>query len=290
MEGPSLHLAASQLAPFVGRRIRAVSGNSKIGVERLHGKTVRDIFAWGKHLVFQLDGFAMRVHFMLFGTFAATVGGASVTGDYRRSGPPRLVLEFPNGEITIWAASVKFVEEADAKAAYDFTADIMAGAWDPAAALRKLSSFPRAEIADALLDQSIFAGVGNIIKNEVLFRTRTSPFLLVDDIPRKKLAAIVRDARTFSLQFLAWRKEFALRKHLEIYGKSTCPACGGKISRLVHGERGRRSFFCAHCQGPPPRTKKPAGTAGGSSGVTRRASGRGTAGGNRGRMRRARGS
>ena len=253
MEGPSLRLAAEQLQPFVGRRIATVAGNSKIGIDRLSGRQVKDIFAWGKHLVFQFDEFALRVHFMLWGTFAATVEGASVTGDYRRAGPPRLVLNFPNGEITMWAASVKFVDEADAKASYDFTADIMAAEWNPRAALHKARAFPRAQIADVLLDQAIFAGVGNIIKNEVLFRTRTNPFASVKSIPDRKLRNMVADARTFSFRFLELRKIFALRKNLEVYRRSVCPRCGGKIFRRVHGQRARRSFFCAKCQQVPPR-------------------------------------
>ena len=69
MEGPSIHLAAEQLRPFVARRVSAVSGNSRIGIGRFHGQEVKDIFAWGKHLVFQFDAFALRVHFMLWGTF-----------------------------------------------------------------------------------------------------------------------------------------------------------------------------------------------------------------------------
>jgi endonuclease VIII len=253
MEGPSLHLAAEQLQPFVGRLIASVSGNSKIGIDRLSGEHVKDIFAWGKHLVFQFDAFALRVHFMLWGTFAATVDGTSVTGDYRRAGPPRLVLNFPNGEITMWAASVKFVDESDAKASYDFTADIMADQWDSRAALRKVRAFSRSEIADVLLDQAIFAGVGNIIKNEVLFRTRTSPFAAIKHIPDRKLRKIVADARVFSFRFLELRKVFALRKNLEVYRRGSCPRCGGKIHRKVHGQRARRSFFCPRCQQVPPR-------------------------------------
>ena len=249
MEGPSLHLAAEQLQPFAGRKIRRVAGNSKIGIERLSGLKVKEIFAWGKHLVFQFDTFALRVHFMLWGTFAATVKGRSVTGDYRRSGPPRLVLNFSNGEITIWAASVKFVEDPHARAAYDFSADIMADQWDGRAALGKLKAFPRVEIADVLLDQAIFAGVGNIIKNEVLFRTRVSPFAKVRHISNRKLNAIVVEARTFSFRFLELRRIFSLRKNLEVYRRSICPRCTGKIERRVHGQRARRSFFCPRCQG-----------------------------------------
>lgn len=251
VEGPSIHLAAEQLRPFVGRRILEVSGNSTIGITRLRRKTVRDIFAWGKHLVFQMDGFAMRVHFLLWGTFAATVNGASVTGDYRRSGPPRLVLTFANGEITIWSASIAFVDHARVREKYDFSVDVLSPTWDPKAAARKTRRHPDAEIADVLLDQTIFAGVGNIIKNEVLFRTRTSPFATVRSLSPKTLRAIVEDARVFSFRFLELRREFALRANLEVYGRSVCPRCGGKISRRVHGQRQRRSFFCSNCQPLP---------------------------------------
>jgi endonuclease-8 len=99
-----------------------------------------------------------------------------------------------------------------------------------------------------LLDQSIFAGVGNIIKNEVLFRTSTRPTTRVGRLPLKKLRAIVDDARAFSFGFLELRRQFMLRKNLEIYGRSECPSCGGRVTRRVHGKRERRSFFCASCQ------------------------------------------
>jgi endonuclease-8 len=250
VEGPSIHLAAEQLTAFVGRRIRSVDGNSRIGIERLRRKTVRDIFAWGKHLVFQFDAFALRVHFLLWGTFAASVDGTSVTGDYRRTSVPRLVLTFVNGEITIWSASVKFIEHPHVVDTYDFTADVLADEWDPRAALQKVRRHPRAEIADVLLDQSIFGGVGNIIKNEVLFRTRTSPMARVGRLSARRLKQIVEDARAFSFRFLELRREFALRKNLEIYGRSECPSCGGRVSRKIHGARARRSFFCVDCQKP----------------------------------------
>src|SRR4051794_39286741 len=101
MEGPSIHLAAGQLRPFVGKRVKQVSGNSRIGIARFGRARVVEIFAWGKHLVFQFETFALRVHFMLWGTFAATVNGRSVTGDYRRGSAPRLAFGFANGDITI---------------------------------------------------------------------------------------------------------------------------------------------------------------------------------------------
>jgi len=253
MEGPSIHLAAEQLRPFVGQRIQSVSGNSKVGIERLRGKRVKDIFAWGKHLVFQLDVFAVRVHFLLWGTFAAAVHGQSVTGDYRRSGPPRLGLTFRNGCLTIWSASIKFIESDCARAKYDFTADVLSPTWSARQALARMRRFPDAQIGDVLLDQSVFAGVGNIIKNEVLFRTGTSPLATVAELSPQARRAIVHDARTFSFRFLELRRQFALRKNLEIYGRRSCPHCGRPVSRRVHGQRQRRSFYCTWCQ--PARSK-----------------------------------
>ncbi len=258
MEGPSIHLAAEQLRPFVGRRVEAVAGNSTIGIDRMAGKRLGEIFAWGKHLVLQFDRFALRIHFLLWGTYAADVRGVSVTGDYRRTGPPRLVLTFPNGVITVWSGSLRFVESGSARDEYDFTVDVLSATWDPRAAIRRVRQHRAAVIADVLLDQSIFAGVGNIIKNEVLYRTRTSPTAVVGRLSDRTLRAIVADARAFSFRFLELRRQYALRANLEIYGRSRCPSCGGKVSRLVHGARARRSFFCRVCQHVHVKTRKSA--------------------------------
>src|SRR4051812_44328559 len=68
MEGPSLFLAQEQLRPFKKKMIVAAEGNTKaIPPNTVVGMEVNDIFAWGKHLVFQFDTFAIRIHFMLFG-------------------------------------------------------------------------------------------------------------------------------------------------------------------------------------------------------------------------------
>src|SRR5918996_1438747 len=167
MEGPSLYLAANQLKPFRGKTVLSVSGNSKIEKERMLKKEVKNIFSWGKHLIIQFDAFALRTHFLLFGAFEAEVNHSTLTGDYKRAYTPRLQLDFENGNIKLFSCSVKFLETRNAKASYDFTIDIMSPKWSPDKAFDSISSKPDALIADVLLDQEIFAGVGNIIKNEV---------------------------------------------------------------------------------------------------------------------------
>lgn len=248
MEGPSLYLAARQLKPFKGKTVLSVSGNTKIEKERLLDKEVKNIFSWGKHLIIQFDEFALRTHFLLFGAFEANVGDTALTGDYKRAYTPRLQLDFENGSIKLFNCSVKFLETRNARADYDFTVDIMSSKWDADQAFDTVSSKPGAEIADLLLDQEIFAGVGNIIKNEVLWRVHIHPQSKVRDIPPSELKQLIAETRKFSLLFYKWRKVFLLRKHLNIYQKSICPRCGAKVKREKTGKRNRISHFCPVCQ------------------------------------------
>ncbi len=248
MEGPSLHLAAAQLKPFKKRTVLGVSGNTKTPKERIEGRVVKDIFAWGKHLVFQFDDFAVRIHFMLFGTFEARVEKTWVTGDYRRAREARLKMDFENGEINTYNCSVKYIEDPLAKASYDFSIDIMARQWDADQALKNMRRHLDDEIADVLLDQEVFAGVGNIIKNEVLSIVRIGPKRTVRSLDAKKRRAVIDEARRFSKQFLAWRKKFVLRKNLKVHGRGSCPHCGGTLLREKTGKRQRWSYWCPRCQ------------------------------------------
>jgi endonuclease-8 len=258
MEGPSLYLAARQLQPFRGKTVLCVSGNTKIEKERILKKKVKTIFSWGKHLVIQFDDVALRTHFLLFGAFEAEVDHSPITGDYKRSYTPRLQLDCENGSIRLFNCSVQFLETRNARAGYDFTIDIMSPKWDADKAFDSISSKPDAEIADILLDQTIFAGVGNIIKNEVLWRVRIQPVTKVKDIPPSELQQLIAETKKFSLLFYKWRKVFSLRKHLDIYQKSICPRCGANVTREKTGKRNRISHYCPVCQSGMVNISSPA--------------------------------
>jgi endonuclease-8 len=249
LEGPSLFLAAEWLSPFIGTRILCIEGNTKIGKERLEGKTVLDIFSWGKHLVFQFDQFAFRVHFLLYGSFEATINKHKVTGDYpKKKVNPRLSLTFKKGQIILYSCSIKYLETSHARDLYDFSTDIMSSLWDPKKALKAVKNYQEAEITDVLLDQALFSGVGNIIKNEVLFLEKLKPTNLIKDLSNSKLQKLITTTQQFSHQFYEWRKQFVLKKNYRIYRKSLCPLCGGKICRKKTGKRARVSFYCERCQ------------------------------------------
>jgi len=237
-EGPSIVILKEQVRQFRGKKILHVSGNSKIDYHQLESKKVIDFKSWGKHFLVCCKGITLRVHFMLFGSYRI---------NERKATPARLSLQFENGELNLYACSVKIFNE-DPDELYDWSADVMNDAWDPSKAKRKLKQAPETIVADALLNQNIFAGVGNIIKNEVLFRIRVHPKTKVGDLPPKKLNELVKEARNYSFDFLEWKKAFVLKKHWLIHTKKICPRCNIPVHKEHVGKTNRRTFFCSKCQ------------------------------------------
>lgn len=238
-EGPSLVILRELTQSFAGKRIRSAEGNSKIDKARLVGRRVVALRTWGKHFLIELDGFAVRIHFLMFGSYCVNA---------RKDRPPRLALSFARGrELNFYSCAVRYIE-GSLDNEYDWRVDVMSDAWDPALARRKLKAMPETLVCDSLLDQNVFAGVGNIIKNEVLFRIRVHPRSTVGALPAQKLRDLVREARQYSFDFLEWKKRFVLRKHWLVHNKGTCVRDGTKLTRAYLGQRNRRSFWCERCQ------------------------------------------
>ena len=238
-EGPSIVILREQAAKFTGRIIRAASGNSKIDKKRLVGQRVVSLFSFGKHFLIQTPVVTVRIHLLMFGSYRVD--------ESRPDREPRLHLQFARGQLNFYSCSVRYLE-APPDELYDWRTDVMSDAWDARLALRRLRSQPDTLVCDALLDQNIFAGVGNIIKNEVLFRIRVHPLSTVGSLPARKLRDLVREARQYSFDFLEWKKRFVLRKHWLAHNQSLCPRDHVKFHRAYLGRTNRRSFFCELCQ------------------------------------------
>jgi endonuclease-8 len=247
-EGPTIVILREAAAPlFTGKVVRHAEGNTRvIDAARMRGRKVLALRSWGKHFLVCFSGFTLKVHFMLFGSYRID--------EAKENAAPRLSLRTAKHELNFYASSVKYLE-GDLDAIYDWRADVMDDAWDPALARRKLRAMPDALACDALLDQNVFAGVGNIIKNEVLFRIRVHPLSRIGALPPRKLGELVKQARVYSFEFLEWKKAFVLRKHWLAHRKSTCPRCGLKYTIAHLGRTHRRAFYCTNCQvqyGEPP--------------------------------------
>ena len=239
-EGPSLVILREKAAVFEGRRILRVEGNTKIDTSRLKSRTVTGIRTWGKHFLVETPKVSLRIHLLMFGSYCI---------DERKPDKPlRIGLGFAGGrELNFYSCAARLVEE-PLDLLYDWQADVMSDEWDPKLARKRLLLHPDTLACDALLDQSIFSGVGNIIKNEVLFRIRVHPLSRVGALPPAKLRELVKQARQYSFDFLEWKKQFVLRKHWLAHTRRTCPRCDIPFHKGHLGVTDRRSFWCDNCQ------------------------------------------
>jgi formamidopyrimidine-DNA glycosylase len=109
----------------------------------------------------------------------------------------------------------------------------------------------RRAVKDALMDQAVLAGIGNILATEALWRARIDPRSRGDALSEADVRAIARGLMTEIRRELAvraasrddeWRDVFAVYGHR---GKP-CPRCGTAVASVVLG--GRSSAFCPGCQ------------------------------------------
>ncbi|HEX6834776.1 MAG TPA: DNA-formamidopyrimidine glycosylase family protein [Rudaea sp.] len=237
-EGPSIVILVEEAAKFVGKIVRAAEGNAKIDFSRLVDRRVVSLRSFGKQTLIELPDVTIRIHLLMFGSYRI---------NERLDKAPRLRLTFANGELNIYNGSVRLLDDKPDDV-YDWRGDVMSDQWSPRLALRRLREKPDELVCDALLDQDIFAGVGNIIKNEVLFRIRVHPLSKVGALPAPKLRELVREARQYSFDFLKWKKVYKLREHWLAHNKGVCPRDHVKYKRAYLGKRQRRSFYCEICQ------------------------------------------
>ncbi|MCT2564024.1 DNA-formamidopyrimidine glycosylase family protein [Chryseobacterium herbae] len=235
-EGPSILLMKENLLPFVGNTVTEASGNAQFDKEPLIGQTLKEIRTFGKQTYLVFDTMAVRIHLLMFGSY-------SVDEQTKPDKSLRLSLHLKKGSLYFYTCSVKAVD-LEFLSTIDWEADIMSEAWSPEKAEKKLKSKPEMMVCDALMNQDIFSGVGNIIKNEVLFRIGVQPESLVGNLPSKKLKELIAEARNYSFDFLKWKREFTLKQHWLVHTKTICPICGQKLVKKQTGLGKRRSFYC----------------------------------------------
>lgn len=253
-EGPSIVILKEAARQFEGRTIAAASGNSGgIDFAALPGQPLLAVRSWGKHLLLELPLFSLRIHLLMFGSYRIN--------ERKPDAVPRLALRFAEGgELNFYTCSVRQIAEA-LDTVYDWRVDVMADAWEPRLALRQLRAKPQMLACDALLDQNIFSGVGNIIKNEVLFRLRIHPLSKVKDIPATKLRELVKQARQYSFEFKQWKQASVLKQHWLAHTRRICPRCRIPLQKAHLGLTRRRSFWCERCQKRYDSAARPASVA-----------------------------
>ena len=133
--------------------------------------------------------------------------------------------------------------------------DAITPEFDPEEAKRRIIRRPEAEIAVALLNQRLMAGVGNIFKSEVLFVRRVSPFSRVGELSEETIEGLVHESHrllTANRTGGERRTVFGLseKERLWVYGRSgdPCRVCGEPIRMRRQGIDARSTYYCPQCQ------------------------------------------
>lgn len=238
-EGPTIFILKEEANLFTRKTIlEAVGAANNIDFEAMIGKPVTAFKSWGKQFLICLPDFTIRIHLMLFGSWLV---------NSRKTLAPRLSLRFRNGEINFYACSVKRID-GPLDEVYDWSADVMSNDWNPQKALKKLKERPQMMACDALLNQQIFSGAGNIIKNEALFRAGIHPESLLGKIPTPKLKKLINETVNYSYQFYELSKAKVLKEHCAIYKRTICPRDNSRVVNHILGKSRRRCFYCPSCQ------------------------------------------
>jgi endonuclease-8 len=227
--------------------------------QRLVGRRVGYVESRGKHLLVHFEGgCALHTHLGMRGSWHTYRVETPWRQPRRR---PRVVLEA--GDVVAVCFSPAVVEVLSAPELHRHPAltrlgpDALSRRFDPAVARARLQERGEIEIGVAVLDQTAFAGVGNVYKSEVLFLCRVNPFALVSSLGEAALESVAQTAADLLRRNLTTRARRTTRSltpgELWVYNRAhePCRRCGEPIRRAYQGEERRATFWCPRCQPAP---------------------------------------
>jgi endonuclease VIII len=243
-EGDSLHRAARRLQVLVGERVEAESPNPRglaTGVARaVDGRVLERVEAVGKNVLLHFDGgVVVRSHLRMNGRWR--VGRR---GDPRWRGSPWLVLRGAEWEATQWNGPLLRVGD---EVVRSLGPDLLAPATDPAALVMRLRRVDQSRlVGDALVDQRVVAGIGNMWLAEMLWHARVSPWARLGEVADDDLAEALLWAREQMRGAVAGN-----RPSRSVYRRAGrgCPRCGEPIGSRGLGDANRTAYWCPRCQG-----------------------------------------
>jgi endonuclease-8 len=247
-EGDSLHRAATRLQALVGQRIEADSPHPRAqatGVApRIDGRVLESVEAVGKNLLLRFEGgVVVRSHLRMSGRWRVEPRGAA------RSGLPWLVLRGERREGVLWNGPVLTLE---ARSVRRLGPDVLAQELDVAAvAARVRRGAAGRTLGEALQDQRLVAGIGNMWMAEALWEIGISPWARVAAVPDETLLGAIGAAR--QLMQAALRSGRPGRNVYRRAGRP-CLRCGTIVRSRGQGEANRTAYWCPGCQeGGGPR-------------------------------------
>jgi endonuclease-8 len=247
-EGDALHRAARRLQLLVGQELEVETPHPQAAVKQLSplldGRRLEAVEAVGKNLLLRFEGgLVLRSHLRMKGRWRVMPRDSPVYGR------PWLVLRGELHAGVLWHGPVL---ELDRGVARRLGPDILGEPPDLDAMLRNLRRAPQDRfVGDALLDQRLVAGIGNLWKAESLWEAAVSPWARLADVADDDLRSTLEAAHRLMRARLdgePGRPRVYRRK-----GRP-CPRCAAAIRSWPQGDGARMAYWCPRCQaGEEPR-------------------------------------
>ena len=256
-EGHLLHRYAGQMrVELAGRAVRAGSPQGRLDTAPLDGRVLADVQAWGKHLLQHFeDGPTVHVHLGMRGTYLRYEDPAE---------PPRSGVRLRLAGATAWdliaPMTCELLDDSGAEGVTErLGPDPLRPDADEQEAVRRLLAAGGA-VAVAVVDQAVWAGVGNAWRAELLWLERLDPRTPVHELGEDGARALWR--RAVGLMALGRDagqvvSDPSAPDERWVYKRDTCRSCGDPVR--VEQLGGRTSYACPVEQvrpGPVPRAAR----------------------------------
>ncbi|MET1010346.1 MAG: DNA-formamidopyrimidine glycosylase family protein [Gaiellaceae bacterium] len=240
-EGDALHRAAERLRALEGEVVAVETPHPRAAVlrlsERLDGLRLERVEAVGKNLLLGFEGgLTLRSHLRMRGRWRVEDAGTEPRGT------PWLVLRGRTRQAVLWNGPVLELTRGRSPAVARLGPDVLADPPDIDGMVARFRAGPQSRaVGDALLDQRLVSGVGNMWKAEVLFVSETSPWRPLSDLDDAALRRVLGEAARLM------RAGHAERRVYRRAGRP-CALCGARIRSFPQGDEARIAYWCPGCQ------------------------------------------
>jgi endonuclease-8 len=240
------HTAETLRKALVGRTLtRCDVRMPRFATVDLSGQVIDEVLSRGKHLFIRVGPASIHSHLKMDGSWRVSTRPP----DHRA----RIILEA--GAIRVVGIDLGVLEILDRQHDEDVVAhlgpDLLGADWDPRVAVTNLMADPERPLADALLDQRVMAGIGNVYCNELCFVSGRLPTAPVGSLPDpQRLAQRAREMLWANRS--RWNRcttgDTRSGRQLWVYGRAgqECRRCGTAIE--TDNASDRVTYWCPSCQ------------------------------------------
>jgi endonuclease-8 len=233
----------------------------------LIGRTIQNVTAQGKWLLIHFsEDLILLTHMLMSGSWHIYRPGEIWQ---RPARDMRIVIHTANFVGVAFSVPIAKFHTADSlsreKRFASLGPSVLADSFDSTAALERLRSVSDMEVGEALLNQSVMAGIGNVYKSEICFLCKIDPFRLISSLSvaethdlvaaaHRLLTANVAENSTDRIVTYTGMRRTTGRsdpsERLYVYRRAgePCRHCATPILSRKQGPNVRTTFWCPQCQ------------------------------------------